>query len=97
MTTLVNTTDKNNVFPPFLEFNGETSYFGGEPPLPVGVGYAVVLGFGIFFSVMTTSLVYINKYFGKMGEITSEHFKYVVFAVYGGGREINRLCSGGAE
>jgi hypothetical protein len=72
---LIDLDNRNNVIPPFLEYQGETSYFGGTPPLPPGVGYAVVLGFGILFSVITTALVYINKYFGHKGEITSEHFK----------------------
>lgn len=72
---LINITNKNNVLPPFLEYSGETSFFGGNAPLPVGVGYAVVLGFGILFSLVTTCLVIINGRFGKMGEITSEHFK----------------------
>jgi hypothetical protein len=75
MAAIIDINNKNDVFPPFLEFSGEESYFAGEPPLPVGVGYAVVLGFGIFFSVVTTCLVFINKYFGHRGELTSEHFK----------------------
>ena len=55
---------------------GQTSFFPeGEAPLPEWVGYAVVLGFGLLFSVITTAIVYINKYFGSKGEITSEHFK----------------------
>eukprot|EP00529_Nitzschia_sp_RCC80_P014810 CAMPEP_0113486738 /NCGR_PEP_ID=MMETSP0014_2-20120614/25149_1 /TAXON_ID=2857 /ORGANISM="Nitzschia sp." /LENGTH=717 /DNA_ID=CAMNT_0000380415 /DNA_START=112 /DNA_END=2265 /DNA_ORIENTATION=- /assembly_acc=CAM_ASM_000159 len=65
---------KNNIFPPFLEYDGQESFFGGSPPLSEGVGYAVVLGFGILFSLITTALVYMNKYFGHKGEITSEHF-----------------------
>jgi hypothetical protein len=39
------------------------------------VGYAIVLGFGVAFSVFTTVLVYINRYFGAGGDVTSEHFK----------------------
>ena len=61
--------------PPFAEYQGQDSFFGGEPPLSKGVGYLVVLGFGALFSVFTTILVYINKYFGSKGDITSEHFK----------------------
>ena len=64
--------------PPFTEFMHQESFFGGEAALSVGVGYAVVLGFGLFFSIFTTCLVYINRYFGDMGDVTSEHFKYVV-------------------
>jgi Na+/proline symporter len=48
--------------------------FFSEPPLSVGVGYAVVLGFGLFFSLVTTCFVYMNHYFGNKGDITSEHF-----------------------
>jgi len=67
--------NRNNVFPPFLEYQGQTSYFPvGEAPLPLWVGYVVVVGFGLLFSVITTAIVYINKYFGAKGEITSEHF-----------------------
>ena len=68
--------NRNNVFPPFVEYQGQTSYFPeGESPLPLWVGYVVVIGFGLLFSVITTAIVYINKYFGTKGEITSEHFK----------------------
>jgi len=35
----------------------QTSFFGGTPLLDEGVGYAIVLGFGIFFSIVTTFLV----------------------------------------
>lgn len=61
--------------PPFLRYAHQESFFGGEAPLSVGVGYAVVLGFGLFFSILTTIIVYINRYFGAKGDITSEHFK----------------------
>lgn len=61
--------------PPFAKYAGQDSFFGGEPPLSEGVGYLVVLGFGALFSVFTTILVYMNKYFGMHGDITSEHFK----------------------
>lgn len=67
--------DKNDLVPPFAEYDGESSFFGGSPPLSVGVGYAVVIGFGMIFSVITTVLVVLNHYFGSKGEITSEHFK----------------------
>lgn len=60
--------------PPLAEFAGQDSFFGGNPPLSEGIGYFVVLGFGAFFSVFTTILVYLNKYF-RGAEITSEHFK----------------------
>jgi hypothetical protein len=61
--------------PPLAKYAGQESFFGGEPPLSEGVGYLVVLGFGALFSVLTTCLVYINRYFGSKGAETSEHFK----------------------
>jgi SSS family transporter len=66
--------EKDDIFPPFLQYDKQDSFFGGDPPLSVGVGYLVVLGFGALFSVITTILVFLNKYFGNAGEITSEHF-----------------------
>jgi uncharacterized membrane protein (DUF4010 family) len=65
----------DNLVPPLLRYQGKDSFFGGEPPLSEGFGYLVVLGFGVLFSVITTVLVLLNKYFGNQGEITSEHFK----------------------
>jgi hypothetical protein len=65
----------NIELPPFDKYRGQESMFGGEPPLSVGIGYLVVLGFGALFSVFTTSIVLVNKYFGNRGEQTSEHFK----------------------
>jgi len=61
--------------PTFLEYQGQESFFEGDAPLNVGIGYLVVLGFGALFSVVTTGLVLMNKYFGSRGDITSEHFK----------------------
>ena len=61
--------------PPFDRYKGVESYFGGSAPLSEGIGYVVVLGFGIFFSVFTTFLVFLNKRYGNSGEETSEHFK----------------------
>jgi uncharacterized membrane protein (DUF4010 family) len=66
----------NDLLPPFLKYQGKTSFFGDEPPLSEGIGYLVVLGFGALFSIITTVLVLLNKYFGNQGAITSEHFKY---------------------
>ena len=61
MADLVDLDDRNNVVPPFAEYEGQSSFFGGTPPLPVGVGYGVVLGFGILFSLITTALVYMVR------------------------------------
>jgi uncharacterized membrane protein (DUF4010 family) len=65
----------DNLLPPFLMYQGKENFFGDEPPLSKGIGYLVVLGFGALFSVITTVLVLLNKYFGNQGAITSEHFK----------------------
>ena len=54
---------------------GVRSFFGGTPPLPESVGYIVVLGFGAAFSLLTTALVYLEKYFSGGASITSEKFK----------------------
>jgi len=56
------------------EYFGMDSYFGGSPPLSTAVGYIVVLGFGAFFSIFTTIVVYLNKVFSGNATITSEHF-----------------------
>merc|ERR1719191_1258967 len=55
------------------EYAGKDAFFGGEPPLPEGAGYAILLGFGAFFSVFTTALVYIDKYVNGTSH-TSEFF-----------------------
>merc|ERR1719387_1785348 len=55
------------------EYMGKDAFFGGTPPLPESAGYAIVLGFGAFFSVFTTALVYIDKYVNGT-EHTSEYF-----------------------
>jgi urea-proton symporter len=68
-------TPKDDIFPPFAMYDGQDSYFGGEPPLSVAIGYFVVLGFGALFSVFTTYLIFADKYFGKNHTITSEQFK----------------------
>ena len=59
------------------EYQGQTSYFGGAPPLSLTIGYLVVLGFGALFSVFTTIVVYLDKVFAGNASITSEHFKWV--------------------
>eukprot|EP00913_Durusdinium_trenchii_P019592 g18418.t1 len=55
------------------EYVGKTSFFGDNTPLPIESGYAIVLGFGAFFSVVTTVLVYLDKY-ANGTEHTSEFF-----------------------
>lgn len=53
----------------------QASFFGGSAPLSESIGYLVVLGFGLFFSLFTTLIVMADKYFGSKKEMTSEHFK----------------------
>jgi len=55
------------------EYKGRDSFFGDETPLPLESGYAIVLGFGAFFSVFTTVLVYLDKKYNGT-EHTSEFF-----------------------
>lgn len=37
------------------------SFFGGEPNMPEAVGYALVVGFGAFFAVITSWIVWLEK------------------------------------
>jgi len=55
------------------EYLGKESFFGDETPLPLWSGYAIVLGFGAFFSVVTTAMVYLDKRYNNT-EHTSEFF-----------------------
>lgn len=63
----------SNIFG-FPEYVGQTEFFpDGEAALSEGVGYAVVLGFGGFFSLFTTLIVFVDYYFGGTA-MTSEMF-----------------------
>lgn len=66
---------KNDLLPPFARYDGQDSFFGGEPPLSEAVGYLVVLGFGFLFSFVTTMIVMADKFFTGTHSETSEHFK----------------------
>lgn len=55
------------------EYIHQDSFFGGDPPLSEGIGYLVVLGFGAIFSIFTTAIVFMDKYYGG-AEMTSERF-----------------------
>lgn len=55
------------------QYFGKESFFGDSTPLPEESGYAIVLGFGAFFSVVTTAMVYVDKY-ANGTEHTSEFF-----------------------
>lgn len=51
----------------------DSSFFGGKPVLNQGVGYSVILGFGAFFAIFTSFLVWLEKrYIGSRH--TSEWF-----------------------
>jgi len=72
---IINGVDVGLLPPTFEEYAGQQSFFEGDSPLSPGIGYLVVLGFGVLFSILTTGLVLMNKHFGAKGDITSEHFK----------------------
>merc|ERR1719359_2126736 len=55
------------------KYKGKESFFGDVTPLPLAAGYAIVLGFGVFFSIFTTILVYLDKKYNNT-EHTSEFF-----------------------
>jgi len=42
------------------EYCGKTNFFGDTPILPLSAGYAIVLGFGLFFSLFTSLLVWLD-------------------------------------
>ncbi|KAL5053458.1 hypothetical protein RYX36_034140 [Vicia faba] len=51
----------------------QTSFFQGKPLLNQGVGYSIILGFGAFFALFTSFLVWLEKrYVGSCH--TSEWF-----------------------
>ena len=63
--------------PPFAAHSGQTSFFGGAPPLSKGAGCLAVVGFGFLFSVFTTAIVCFDKLAKGNATMTSEHFKQV--------------------
>ena len=65
----------DDLVPPFAKYSGVESFFGGVPPLSKGVGYGVVVGFGLLFSIFTTVVVFIDKKLKGDKAMTSEHFK----------------------
>uniref|UniRef100_A0A7S1YU98 Urea active transporter n=1 Tax=Trieres chinensis TaxID=1514140 RepID=A0A7S1YU98_TRICV len=73
MTTLESRME-DKLYPPFKEYAGQESFFLGEHPLNVSIGWIVVLGFGVVFSIFTTAIVMIDKFFKGNASITSEHF-----------------------
>ena len=65
----------DNLVPPFSQYSGETSFFGGVPPLSQAAGYGVLIGFGLAFSIFTTFIVWFDKMLKGNASMTSEHFK----------------------
>eukprot|EP00611_Tribonema_gayanum_P023191 TRINITY_DN4821_c0_g1_i1.p1 TRINITY_DN4821_c0_g1~~TRINITY_DN4821_c0_g1_i1.p1 ORF type:complete len:526 (+),score=206.82 TRINITY_DN4821_c0_g1_i1:2502-4079(+) len=57
-----------------LEYQDQGSFFEGQTPLPLGVGYAVVVGFGVFFTFLTMFLVWLEKRYSSVKTISSEEF-----------------------
>ena len=55
------------------EYQNQGSFFEGSAPLDEAVGYVVVLVFGLFFSLFTTVLVWMDRRYNNT-VITSEHF-----------------------
>ena len=64
-----------SLIPPFVEYSGQKSFFGGVPPLSQASGYAVLIGFGLAFSIFTTFIVWFDKMLKGNASMTSEHFK----------------------
>lgn len=56
------------------KYAGQDSFFGDTYALDEWVGYVVVLGFGAAFSVFTTLIVMMEKWFAGSATMTSEHF-----------------------
>lgn len=72
--TIEGITDCPGIWDENPEYFGMKAYFGGTPPLSLTVGYLVVLGFGVLFSVFTTIVVYLDKIFSGNATMTSEAF-----------------------
>jgi urea-proton symporter len=57
----------------FEQYKCQTSFFGGEAPLSLAVGYVIVLAFGLCFGIFTVGLVYLEHYLSGQ-TMTSEFF-----------------------
>eukprot|EP01023_Acetabularia_acetabulum_P051081 TRINITY_DN5612_c0_g3_i1.p1 TRINITY_DN5612_c0_g3~~TRINITY_DN5612_c0_g3_i1.p1 ORF type:complete len:683 (+),score=122.91 TRINITY_DN5612_c0_g3_i1:137-2185(+) len=55
------------------QYDGLCNFFGSTAPLGQGIGWAVVLGFGLFFSLLTSLFVFLDYHFGSTN-FTSEQF-----------------------
>jgi len=55
------------------KYQGDETFFGGDAYLPQAAGYAIVVGFGVFFSLFTVMIMHLEKkYVGT--KLTSEFF-----------------------
>ena len=59
--------------PPHPPPPGCTSFFGGTPPLSQAAGYSIVILFGVFFSILTSFLIWLEWKFTD-AKSTSEQF-----------------------
>lgn len=55
------------------QYRCKTSFFGGSAPLSLGVGFFIVLGFGLVFGLFTVGLVYLERKFSG-NQFNSEFF-----------------------
>lgn len=54
-------------------YRGQETFFENDPPLPAWAGYLIVILFGVFFSIVTTGIVYLEQKFAGT-QVTSEFF-----------------------
>ncbi|EIE20547.1 urea active transporter-like protein [Coccomyxa subellipsoidea C-169] len=64
--------DTPNLFG-LTQYDGATSFFDGAASLNQATGYAIVVGFGAFFTIFTTILVFLDYRYGGTKQ-TSEQF-----------------------
>lgn len=57
----------------FTQYDGKCEFFGDDAPLNEGVGWAVILGFGFVFSLITSGIVWLDYTYGGT-DMTSEEF-----------------------
>lgn len=57
----------------FPQYKCAESFFGNSTPLSLGVGYAIVLGFGLVFGLFTVGLVALERYLSGV-KMSSEFF-----------------------
>jgi hypothetical protein len=56
-----------------MEYMGMSSSFEGTPPLSASVGYGVVLGFGLFFTLFASFTTFLNERYNGVA-LSSEEF-----------------------